>query len=66
MWKRAAILATKRSAGVAPEVNLGECIKHMPLPNMNNTQGRCHQKSKTPQKVSLKRYINKTMGMNIV
>ena len=29
------LLATKRSAGVTLEVNLRECIKHMPLPNAN-------------------------------
>ena len=27
----AAMLDIKRSAGVAPEVNLMECVKHMPL-----------------------------------
>ena len=49
-----AILATKSSAGVTPEVNLRECISHMPPPNANKathsgfeTQRRCHQKSKT-------------------
>ena len=47
--------ATKRSAGVAPEVNIRECITSlMPLPNANNsphacfeTQRRHHHKSKT-------------------
>ena len=33
---RVAILADKRSAGVTPVVNLRECIKCMPLPNVNN------------------------------
>ena len=52
--EEAAMLAAKRSAGVAPEVNLRECVTHMPLPSVNNaahsgfeTQRRCHQKSKT-------------------
>ena len=31
----AAMLSTKSSAGVAPEVNLRECVTCMPLPNMN-------------------------------
>ena len=50
----AAMLAAKRLAGVAPEVNLGECVTHMPSPSRNKvahsgfeTQRRCHQKSKT-------------------
>ena len=50
----AAILANKRSAGVEPEVNLGEYVKHTPLlsaykaPHSGlETQRRCHQKSKT-------------------
>ena len=45
---------TKRSAGVAPEVNLREHISHMTLPSADKaahsgfeTQGRCHQKPKT-------------------
>ena len=48
------MLATKRSAGVAPEVNLRERVTHMPPPSMNKashsgfeTQRRHHQKSKT-------------------
>ena len=32
----AAMLATKRSAGVTPEVNFRECVTHMPLPSVNN------------------------------
>ena len=49
------MLATKKSAGVTPEVNLRECISHiyMPLPSTNKatdfgfeTQRRHHQKSK--------------------
>ena len=31
----AAMLATKRLAGVAPEVNLGECVAHTPLSSVN-------------------------------
>ena len=34
----AAMLATKRSAGVAPEVNLGECISPTPLPRTNKAE----------------------------
>ena len=33
----AAMLVTKRSAGVAPEVNLREHITHMPVPSANKT-----------------------------
>ena len=50
----AAMLATKRLAGVAPEVNIRECVTHMPLLSLNKashsgfeTQRRRHQKSKT-------------------
>ena len=49
-----AMLAAKRSAGVTPDVNPGECISRMPPPSVNKaahsgfeTQRRCHQKSKT-------------------
>ena len=49
----AAILATKRSAGVIPEVNLREDVTCTPLPSTNKaahygfeTQRRRHQKSK--------------------
>ena len=48
------MLATKRSAGVTPEVNLRECVTHMPLYSSNKaahcgfeTQRRRHQKSDT-------------------
>ena len=48
------MLAAKRSAGVAPEVNLGVCVTHMPPSSANKaahsgfeTQRRHHQKSKT-------------------
>ena len=50
----AAMLAAKRSAGVTPEVNLGEHVTCMPLPSMKKaahfgfeTHRRRHQKSKT-------------------
>ena len=50
----AAMLATKRLAGVTPEVNLREHVTCMPQPSVNKaihsgseTQRRCHQKSKT-------------------
>ena len=50
----AAMLATKRSAGVTPEVNLRERVTCMPSPSVNKaahygfeTQGRRHQKCKT-------------------
>ena len=50
----ASMVATKRLAGVAPEVNLGECVTCTPLPSTNKaalsgyeTQRRCHQKTKT-------------------
>ena len=53
-------LATKRSAGVAPEVNLGECTSCTPVPSVNKasrsgfeTLRRCHQKSKTGILVAL-------------
>ena len=48
------MLVAKRSAGVAPEVNLRECVTYKPLPSVNKdahsdfeTQRRHHQKSKT-------------------
>ena len=50
----AAMLATERLAGVAPEVNLRELVAHTPLPSANKaahsgfeTQSRHQQKSKT-------------------
>ena len=45
----AAMLATKRSAGVTPEENLGECVTWMSLLSANGfkTKRRHHQKSKT-------------------
>ena len=54
----AAMLATKMSAGVAPEVNLRERI-YMLLPSVNkaahsgcDTHRRCHQKSRTGASVA--------------
>ena len=48
------MLAIYPSKGVTPEVNLRECIAHMPPPSVNKaahsgfkTQRRCHQKSET-------------------
>ena len=50
----ATMLATKRSAGVTPEMNLRECVTCKPLPSANKAahfgfkpQRRRHQKSKT-------------------
>ena len=50
----AAMLATKRLAGVAPEVSLRECVACTPPPIAHKaaysgleTHRRCHQKSKT-------------------
>ena len=47
-------MATKKSAGVALEVNLREHETYLPLPSTNKasysgfeTQRRCHQKSRT-------------------
>ena len=34
----ATMLAAKRSAGVAPEVNLRECVTCMPLPSANKAE----------------------------
>ena len=49
-----AMLAIKRLAGVALEVNFRECVSHTPLPSAHKaarsgfeTQGRCHQKFET-------------------
>ena len=65
LGKRLAImLAVKRSAGVAPEVNLGECILHLPPQKQANKadptlallkpQRRFHQKFKTGVPLALK------------
>ena len=58
-----AMLAAKMSAGVAPEVNLGEFVIHIHLPSVNKAatlagfeaQERCHQKSKTKVSVALQK-----------
>ena len=49
----AAMLAAKRLEGVAPEVNIMECVTYTPLPSVNKaahsgfeTQRRCHHQSK--------------------
>ena len=67
----AAILATKRSAGVAPEVNFRKYVERMPLPSGTRlphsgfeTHRRCHQKSKTgvsvaPQKGLMSTFFKK-------
>ena len=70
----AAMLAIKRSAGVAPKVNLRECIIPMPPSSVNKaahsgfeTQMKHHQKSKTgvsmaPQKgLVLQKFLKKIM-----
>ena len=55
----AAMLAAKRSAGVALEMNVRECVTHMPLPRVNKATHSCfemqrrhHQKSKTQVSVA--------------
>ena len=57
----AVMLAIYTSRDVAPEVNLRECISHMPLQSLNKaahsdfeTQGRHHQKPKTGVSVAPK------------
>ena len=58
----AAMLATKKSAGVAPEVNLRECVTWISLTSANKAahsgfemQMRHHQKSKTKVSVTLQK-----------
>ena len=58
----AAMLTTKRSAGVTPDMNLIDCVTHIPPPNANKaahsgfeTQRRCHQKSKIGVSVAHKK-----------
>ena len=58
---RAAMLAIYTSKGVAPEVNLRECISCTPPQSLNKaahsgfeTQRRCHQKSETGVSVAPK------------
>ena len=67
----AAMLATKISAGVAPEVNLGKCVTCLPTPGVNkaahsgfDTQRRRPQKFKigvsvVPQKGPMSSRIEK-------
>ena len=66
------MLATKRSAGVAPEVNLRECVTHMPPHSLNKaahsgfeTQRRHHQKSKTGVSVATKRSAGVAPEVNL-
>ena len=56
----AAMLAAKRLAGVAPEMNLSEHVTRVPLPSANKvthsgfeTQRRCHKKFKTAKRKDL-------------
>ena len=67
------MLATKRSVGVTPEVNIRKRVTCTPLPCANKAalsgfeiQGRCHQKSETgvsvaPQKglMSSKNFVKR-------
>ena len=55
-------MATKRSAGVAPEVNVGESVTCMPMPSANKaahsgfkTHRRHYQQSKTGVSVALQK-----------
>ena len=62
-----AMLATKRSAGFVPEVNLREHATCMPLPIVNKaahseTQRTCHQKSKMGVSVVQKNDLQKCMS----
>ena len=41
------MLAAKRSAGVAPEVNLRECVTYKPLPSVNKD---AHSDFETPRR----------------
>ena len=70
----AAMLAAKRSAGVAPEVKLREHVTHTPLPSVNKAdhsgfeaQKRCHQKSKTyvPPKLNFKKIKKRKIIKNM-
>ena len=60
----AAILATKRLAGVTREANLRECVTCTHAPSANKaahsvfeTQKRCHQKFKIGVSVAHKNYL---------
>ena len=57
----AALLTIYTGKGVTPEMNLRECVSHMPLSSVNKaahsgfeTQRRCHQKSETGVSVTPK------------
>ena len=59
-----AMLAAKRLAGVAPEVNLREHVICIPPPSANKAayfgfeiQSRCHQKSKAGVSVALQKVL---------
>ena len=63
MWRKqlAAMLAIYTGRGITPEVNLRECISHMPPQTSNKVahsgfepQRRCHQKSITGVSVAPK------------
>ena len=65
------MLAT-RLAGVAPEVNLREHVRSMPLPSENKaahygfeTQRRHHQKSKTDVSVAPKKLLTSSKNPKI-
>ena len=69
----AAMVATKRVAGVTPEVNLRECITHTPLLGVNKAshsgfeaKRRCHQKSKTGLSVEYKKEIDNRIRFTLV
>ena len=56
------MLTTKRSASVAPEMNIREHVMHMPLPSANKgvnsdseIQSRHHRKSKTGLSIALQK-----------
>ena len=67
----AAMLATKRSVGVTPEMNIREHVTCIPLPSVNKaahcgfeTQRRLHQKSKTGASVAQQKrtYLLQILG----
>ena len=69
----AAMVATKRVAGVTPEANLRECITHTPLLGVNKAshsgfeaKRRCHQKSKTGLSVEYKKEIDNRIRFTLV
>ena len=52
-----AMLSTKSSAGVAPEVNLRECVVCMPLPNVNRAVYR-EEIIKSSKQAAIKRHMS--------